>query len=486
VSSSTSGGTSISFTKQDLAAFSEASGDRNPLHLNPEEARRTPYGQPVVFGCLGAIACLGRIHVPSGWSVASLKVEFLRPMFQDVNYRIEVSETTSQWRVRLFDGTLPVISLALTAEFSHGSDTPEELAPAPMFERRDALVRPEAEIVPGLTVSGTYACNEAALAAVVARWQRPDSFLARILCWCSYLVGMELPGDSALFSKLELCFPGRGDGSTPLAYRASVVSLDSRFGQIRMDVALLSGASPVATGQLWSYVRSPVPELEEIDCTDVRPDGLAGRVAVLTGSSRGLGAALKRSLESRGALVYGIARSPGDADLARTQVGDAADPEALRRLRDRVSKEHGRLDFLICNACPPILPLRLEPNALDRIGAYINLAISLTLAPLSEFLDLLNQSDGCAVIISSAAAEHPVREWPHYVAAKQAVEALGRVASLQYPRVRVLIVRPQKLLTTLTNTPMGRLGAASPGMLARRIADRLESPLDPERPEILD
>jgi len=180
-----------------------------------------------------------------------------------------------------------------------------------------------------------------------------------------------------------------------------------------------------------------------------------------------------------------MARSGNAGDLSRTEVGDAADPQALRRLGERVSREHGRLDFLICNACPPILPLRLEPNAAGRIAAYINLAVSLTLAPLCEFLELLNSSEGCAVIISSAAVERPVREWPHYVAAKQAVEALARVASLQYPSIRTLIVRPQKLLTTMTNTPMGRLRAASPGQLANRIAARLEDPLKPGETEIL-
>ena len=143
------------------------------------------------------------------------------------------------------------------------------------------------------------------------------------------------------------------------------------------------------------------------------------------------------------------------------------------------------MDFLICNASPPVLPLRLEPNAAGRISAYIDLAVSLILTPLSEFLELLNRSDGCVVIISSAAVESPVREWPQYVAAKQAVEALGFVAALQYPRVRTLVVRPQKLLTSMTNTPMGRLGAASPGFLANRIAARLEEPLEPGKTEIL-
>jgi NAD(P)-dependent dehydrogenase (short-subunit alcohol dehydrogenase family)/acyl dehydratase len=479
-----SGQTYISFTEQDLAVFSEASGDRNPLHLSQEYARRTPYGQPVVFGCLGAMACLGHIRLPAGWCATSLEAEFLRPMFVGVKYRVETLEKEGRWEARLFDGSTPAVLVTVTGEVFHRNETPEEIVTASAFERRDAAVRQQEDIVPGLKISGVYACNAATLATVAARWGVVDRLLATVLSWGSYLVGMELPGESALFFKLVLHFHETARCPATMVYRASVAY--SGFGQIKLDVSLLTGASTVASGQCWSYIRPPLPDVEEIDSTGVRPDSLVGRAAVLIGSSRGLGAAMKRALELRGAAVYGMARSANAGDLSRTEVGDAADSEALRRLRERVSRAHGCLDFLICNACPPLLPLLLEPNAAGRIGAYINLAVSLTLAPLSEFLELLNRSDGCVVIISSAAVENPVREWPHYVAAKRAVEALGCVASLQYPRVRTLIVRPQKLLTTLTNTPMGRLGAASPGLLANRIAARLEDPLEPGKTEILD
>jgi len=486
VSDSTSGQTSISFTEQDLAAFSEASGDRNPLHLSQEYARRTPYGQPVVFGCLGAMACLGRIGLPAGWSATSLEAEFLRPMFLAVVYRVETSEEEGRWRGRLFDGSMPALRVTLTAEPFHGNETDEEIVAAEAFERLSPAVRQQEDIVPGLKISGAYTCNAAALASLAARWGIKDRLLATALAWSSYLVGMELPGEAALFSKLVLQFHGTARCPVTMVYHASVANVDSRFGQVETDVSLLTGVSTVASGKCWAYVRPPVPEDEEIDSNGVRSDSLAGRAAVLLGSSRGLGAAMKRALELRGAAVYGMARSGDAGNLSRTHVGDAADPEGLQRLRERVWREQGRLDFLICNACPPILPLRLEPNAAERIGAYINLAVSLTLVPLSEFLQLLNRSDGCVVIVSSAAVEHPVREWPHYLAAKRAVEMLGSVASLQYPNVRTLIVRPQKLLTAMTNTPMGRLGAASPGLLANRIAARLEHPLEPGKTEILE
>ena len=192
---------------------------------------------------------------------------------------------------------------------------------------------------------------------------------------------------------------------------------------------------------------------------------------------------MKRALDLRGSIVYSLSRTA--MEEARTEVGDASDPLVLGRLRERILKEQGRVDLLICNASPPVLPLRLEPNGASRIGAYINLAVAMTLNPLCFLLDLLNASGGCVVVISSQYAVQPVREFPHYVAAKQAAEMLSRVAVMQYPLVRTLIVRPPKLLTTLTNTPGGRRGAASPVEYAGRVIARIEEGIGAGNTEIL-
>ncbi len=136
----------------------------------------------------------------------------------------------------------------------------------------------------------------------------------------------------------------------------------------------------------------------------------------------------------------------------------------------------GKLDFLICNAFPPIPALRLETNTLARIQGYLRQSTDLVLVPLCVFLPLLNENRGCAVIISSSAVEKPVREWPHYVAAKSAIESFGVVAPLQYPNVGALIVRPERLLTDMTNTPMGRQDAMPPLVFARQITEKLQFP----------
>jgi NAD(P)-dependent dehydrogenase (short-subunit alcohol dehydrogenase family) len=294
---------------------------------------------------------------------------------------------------------------------------------------------------------------------------------------------MELPGESALFFKLALRFQRETASNFPMQYQARIAY--AGFDQIKIVADLGCGGKSLASGQCWSYVRPPVPPIENADPTGVVPGSLAGKIAVITGVSRGLGAAIARALEVRGAIVYGISRSECELDASQVERGDAADPEISTQLRERILRKHGRLDYLICNASPPLLPLTLERNGANRIAAFIQSTIALTLFPLCELSDLLQRSDACLVIISSVAAESPVKEWPHYVAAKRAIEALGSVAVLQHPSLRTLIVRPEKLMTNLTNTPMGHVNAGSPKELARRLAERLEDPPAPGVVEIL-
>ena len=146
---------------------------------------------------------------------------------------------------------------------------------------------------------------------------------------------------------------------------------------------------------------------------------------------------------------------------------------------------YGRLDLLVCNACPPPVRLVLENNAFMRIRDYVMRAGDLVLGPLFAFLPLLNESIGSAVVVSSIAAERPVREWPHYVAAKRLAESLAEVAVLQYPCVSILVARPEKLLTGMTNTPMGRRNAMRSEEMASRIVARLRERLRPGTCEVL-
>jgi NAD(P)-dependent dehydrogenase (short-subunit alcohol dehydrogenase family) len=84
-----------------------------------------------------------------------------------------------------------------------------------------------------------------------------------------------------------------------------------------------------------------------------------GRVAVVTGGTRGLGAAISSALAARGATVVAVFRADHEAaQLLRAQCGDAVvgrqadvtDPEVCRELVAEVVQVHGRIDYLVNNA----------------------------------------------------------------------------------------------------------------------------------------
>src|SRR5918999_6233771 len=87
---------------------------------------------------------------------------------------------------------------------------------------------------------------------------------------------------------------------------------------------------------------------------------LEGRVALVTGASRGIGAAIARAFAAAGATLLLCARGDGVDALARELTaaqrparamrGDVSDPAFARELIASVRKEHGRLDVLVNNA----------------------------------------------------------------------------------------------------------------------------------------
>jgi NAD(P)-dependent dehydrogenase (short-subunit alcohol dehydrogenase family)/acyl dehydratase len=479
----------IRFTPADLALFSAASHDRNPLHMSEAYAHTTPYGEPVVFGVLGGLACLGVLQDRPGMMLSSLVYEFANPIFADISYTVEVAESSGdQATAKIYDGRR--IVLKMTARFQPTPQIEVPAEPSGMHPAsHTAADLANADLVQGYSIDGRYAPAWDQMATLSTRFglTMKGVALAQLatLLWASYLVGMELPGRRALFSRLALSWEQRACDD-PYTYTARLRSFDRRFNLLRMDVAFACAKHLLAKGELRSFVRQDPPTLDTTRVISrANPDRLKGHVALIIGASRGLGARLAQELVWQGCTVLATFRqSVAEAETLRAQLadapgeivllqGDASDLDWCMQVKAQILASYGRLDILICNACPPLIALWLDPGALQRIHEYVLRSLALVSVPMAAFLDLVAAQSGSVVVVSSSAVSAPVAEWPHYVASKGAIESLTSVAAQEYAAARFLVARLPRMLTDLTNTPAGYQDALAPEQAAAAIVDRL-------------
>ena len=168
---------------------------------------------------------------------------------------------------------------------------------------------------------------------------------------------------------------------------------------------------------------------------------LSGRVALVTGGSQGIGAAIARVLVDAGATVVTCARS-AVATPARgtTHVQcDVRDPEAVSAMVTEIVEEHGSLDVLVNNAGgSPYAPAAdASPRFVDKVLA-LNLTAPLVLAQAANAVMQGQDRGGVIVNISSVSAGRPSPGTAAYGAAKAGVDSLTRSLAVEWgPRVRV-------------------------------------------------
>jgi len=190
---------------------------------------------------------------------------------------------------------------------------------------------------------------------------------------------------------------------------------------------------------------------------------LAGRVALITGASRGIGAAVAERFAAEGAHVVLIARTVGGLeevdDRVRAAGGaatlvplDVTDFAGVDRLRAPLRERFGRLDVLVGNAAilgglSPVA--HVTPESWDRALA-VNLTANWRLIRCLE--PLLRASDaGRAIFVTSGVTRGAFAYWSAYAATKAALEALVRswAAELERTNLRVNLLDPGIVRTAL-------------------------------------
>jgi 3-oxoacyl-[acyl-carrier protein] reductase len=143
--------------------------------------------------------------------------------------------------------------------------------------------------------------------------------------------------------------------------------------------------------------------------------GIEGRTAVVTGATRGIGAAVAELLAAEGARVVRVARSEGI---------DVVAPDAAERIAERAG---GPVDILVNNAgTSEIRPLH-ELSDADWYDAF-ELNVMAPMRLMRHFApEMAERGWGRIVNVTSTAGKRPSQTWPAYSVAKAAQHSLSRV-----------------------------------------------------------
>lgn len=187
---------------------------------------------------------------------------------------------------------------------------------------------------------------------------------------------------------------------------------------------------------------------------------MQGKVVVITGASRGIGAAAARVFVQAGAKVALLARNRSEIDTLAAEIGpaalslrcDVADWATVQRAVATTVQHFGRLDVLINNAgvIEPIARLaEAEPGAWDR---SIDINLKGVFHGMRAAIPVMRaQGGGTIISVSSGAARNVYEGWSSYCAGKAGALMLTQAAHLEEAAhgIRILGLSPGTVATDM-------------------------------------
>ena len=193
---------------------------------------------------------------------------------------------------------------------------------------------------------------------------------------------------------------------------------------------------------------------------------LAGKIALITGGSSGLGLATARRFVAEGAHVFITGRRQGELDAATKEIGsnvtalrgDVSRLDELDQLFASIKEEKGRLDVLVANAGGGAF-VPLEQVTEEHFDKYFGINVKGTLFTVQKALPLMS-AGGTIVITGSIVSIKGVPGFGVYAATKAALRSFARTwaVDLKGRNIRVNVISPGTVVTPGYTTELGLEG----------------------------
>jgi 3-oxoacyl-[acyl-carrier protein] reductase len=509
-----------------VSKFAALTGDQSALHVNEAFASRSLYRQTVVHGIL-PVAFLSLVE---GFRIKGLMCSptaisgrFVSPVYigDRLSLRVELateqpsaSEVSFDYHIEKESSGTTVTAGSIAATFRNAqpgsAQRPRDagvtagLVAAPL----PALCLGPGEISKGRSDGFDFEVSDGSIRSFVTllaqgsngaespggingqgRFYYPNLLAITLF---STLVGTRLPGNSATFLEFSARLEGEIETGKPYRLQGIVAHMSRATRILKADVSVLGHRGQKSENVIQGKVTALVNPAHRImptikDMKSAAADlGIRGKVALITGASRGIGETIAKLLALHGArVVVNYHRGRDDATRIVREIAaeggeviavqaDITRPEEVRKMVAEANDRYGPVDILINNAVRDFRPIPFLNLTWDEIQADLDVVARGTFYCCKEVIPQMLASGGGKIInISSVAVDNPPPDQAKYVLAKSALMGLTRSLSIEYAakNIQVNQVVPNFVDTDLVahvpegfrgriarETPMQRLG----------------------------
>lgn len=435
--------------------FAALTGDWNPMHMDPIEARRTQPGAPVVHGMhtlLWALEWMAT-ELPEFNRVRKIKVAFVKWVYVGSTANLLIlSSNEKEIRAQITVGD--IVTTNITA--SLGISTLDRTTAHPNEFARQAT-NPVAKELQFEDMPGQYGFVEVAASSEELAQLFPGlsavlhPLRVAALGALSQLVGMKCPGRHSIFAGLNIEFNAEPQCDGTVHYR--VKSTDKRFRIVNLDV---NGCGIEGIVQAFARVPPALQVSMEVVIPKVQANEFSGVHALIVGGSRGLGELTAKVIAAGGGnvtITYAVGREEAE-NVAREiqQSGkncdvvqyDALQP-SMQQLQDLRSAVTHAYYYATCRI------FRLKRGIFSQaIHQEFNRFYVEGFFDMCQALEALGLSEVPVFYPSSVAVGDRPADMTEYAMAKAAGEILCEDINRFMKGIRVVVSRLPRLPTDQT------------------------------------